>query len=43
MIKPAIAAIEQQLDQTLAKLKATKDPDLRRTYLARDAAAYVRT
>jgi hypothetical protein len=33
MTDPAIAEVAQQLEETLTKLRATKDPDLRRTVL----------
>ena len=33
MTEPAIQAVQQKLDDVLAKLKATKDPYLRRTLL----------
>jgi hypothetical protein len=32
--EPRIAAVEQKLDETLAKLKQCKDPDTRRNLLA---------
>jgi hypothetical protein len=33
MTEPAIDAVQRKLDETLSRLKATKDPDLRRSLL----------